>query len=235
MKPEIFRKFYFVMLCAFIAIFLVSCDDSADDDSLPVTPAPVTLAYSVYAGEDADGKWATFAFMDEDTVYYFPDNAAHYDWTYSYNETGKSGFITKQGSSGAAPGEFTLSDDEKFIIFGDYCETQGQRQFSRVRDKDVVDDPVPFSVGALPADIDGTVWAATAYRTRDWTTLTVTATDGVSGTIDVAHSFDCTSYPRAYSAYAYDTQTTLYYVGPFKIDENGFTFLNFYGHGVPNT
>jgi hypothetical protein len=103
-----------------------------------------------------------------------------------------------------------------------------------VRDTDAVDEEkVPFTYTALNAasDIDGTVWAGTALRTKDWTTLTITAANAASGTIQVSHSFDCTSNPRAYSNYAYNTETNLAYIGPFKISGDTFTLLNFYGHG----
>jgi hypothetical protein len=110
---------------------------------------------------------------------------------------------------------------------------QRERSFHRVRDADAVDEEeIPFTYAPLAAgsSIDRTVWAGTALRTRDWTTLTVTAGDGAAGIIQVSHSFDCTSNVRAYSAYAYDQETVLEYTGPFRINGDTFTFLNFYGH-----
>jgi hypothetical protein len=215
-----------------LSLQLTACGDPAQDNS-----PSVDLTDAVYADEDVDGKWATFAFIDEDTVYYFPDNAVCYNGTYAY--TGSSaGLIapvkTQTGETGAAPGAFTISMDKKTIIFTNYLGTQGERSFKRVRDTDAVDEEeIPFTYTALDAasNLDGTVWAGTALRTKDWTTLTITAVDAASGTIQVSHSFDCTSNPRAYSDYAYNTETDLVYIGPFRIEGSNFTFLNFYGHG----
>ena len=103
-----------------------------------------------------------------------------------------------------------------------------------MRGADAVDDEVPFVFEPLkPGEsLDGTVWAATAYRTNDWTTLAVTSTGAANeGTIDVSHSFDCTSFPRFYENYGYNVQSTLSYIGDFKINGDNFTFIDFYGHG----
>jgi hypothetical protein len=229
----------------FLSLLLPACDNSPDSTEVPdLVDAPPDLVDTVYAGEDDNGKWATFAFIDEDTVYYFPDNARCYDGTYAYS--GGSGGIThikdvtppastsKGDPVEGVPGAFTISPDGQTITFADYL-AQGKRSFKRVRDADAVDEAVPFTYTPLASgdSLDGTVWAATAYRTKDWTTLTVTDLDSnaATGTIQVSHSFDCTSYPRIYSNYAYDTESTLAYIGPFKITGDRFTFLDFYGHG----
>jgi hypothetical protein len=224
-----------------LSLFLPACDNS-----LPATypPSyPPALTNTVYAGEDAAGAWATFAFIvnddDEEILYYFPDNVGCYEGAYSYAEgSGQITEIAFQMSRAehdpltSVPGAFTISEDGKTMAFAAYL-TQGPRSFKRVRDGDAVDDEVPFSYAPLAAgdSLDGTVWAATAFRTKDWTTLTVTATDPAAGTIQVSHSFDCTSYPRAYTDYAYDQPSTLAYIGPFRLKGDNFTFLNFYGHG----
>jgi hypothetical protein len=187
----------------------------------------------VFAGEDGDGKWVTIAFIDGEKVYYFPDNAAHYNWPYTYDGLGNGAIANPDAGEGASPGAFTLSADGMAMTFNAY-RGQGRRSFKRTRGPDGEDEEVPFTLGALPGDLDGTVWAATGYRTKDWTTLTITATaeSADAGEIQVSHSFDCTSFPRKYTGYAYNTQTTLAYIGPFIINGDNFTFLNFYGHGA---
>jgi hypothetical protein len=220
-----------------LGLLLPACDGSPDSRAAAYPPH---LVNTVYAGEDSEGAWATFAFMDEDTVYYFPDNAGCYDGTYAYADG--SGRITdlspsqqmklKSDPLEIVPGAFAISADGKTITFAAYL-SRGERSFQRVRDADDVDEEVPFTYTPLGEgdSLDGTVWAATAYRTKDWTTLTVTASRTASGTIQVSHSFDCTSYPRNYAKYEYDTETDLDYIGPFRINGDNFTFLDFYGHG----
>jgi hypothetical protein len=220
-----------------LSLLLPACDNSPGSTEASYPP---DLVDTVYAGEDAGGNWATFAFINEDTVYYFPDNASCYDGTYTYS--GGSGQITDVGPQNStakndpvetAPGTFTLNGEGKTITFTAYLGTQGERSFKRVRGSNAVDEKVPFTYRPLAEgeSLDGTVWAATAYRTKDWTTLTVTASRTASGTIQVSHSFDCTSFPRVYANYEYDTETTLAYIGPFRIKGDNFTFLDFYGHG----
>ncbi|MDR0552270.1 MAG: hypothetical protein LBG72_09725 [Spirochaetaceae bacterium] len=236
------------LLCALLC---ASCGDGAFTDGTE----EISLAWSVYAGEDAEGNWATFAFVEsvndeeqsEDTVYFFPDNALCYSGTYTCKQTAGTGAfggalsgniaaITPAGrnppAQGAPPGAFTLSADEKTITFTNYRGQQVVRSFKRVRRKNAVDELAPFTYGALPENLDGTVWAATAFRTKDWTTLTIKAGAAAGGgTIQVSHSFDCTSFPRAYSGYAYNTEIELDYIGPFIIKDDIFTFQDFYGHG----
>ncbi|MDR2375390.1 MAG: hypothetical protein LBD96_03015 [Treponema sp.] len=221
-----------------LGLLLPACDDSPDSTGASYPP---DLVDTVYAGEDDEGAWVTFAFIDEGTVYYFPDNAGCYDGTYDYADgSGRITAVTPRNQTAkdnpveTGPGAFTISADGKTITFAGYL-VQGERSFKRVRDADAVDEDVPFTYTPLTAgkSLNGTVWAATAYRTKDWTTLTITDLDSnaATGTIQVSHSFDCTSFPRIYSNYAYDTESTLAYIGPFKIKGNSFTFLDFYGHG----
>jgi hypothetical protein len=208
---------------------------------------PESLAWSVYAGEDAAGLWATFAFTKDedgaDVLYYFPDNAACYSGGYSC--AGGRGAVTTitshtMTSAGApppppevpAPGAFVISPDEKTITFVNYGG-KGERSFPRRRSKGGSrehDDPPPV-FPSPPGSLDGTVWAATAYRSRDWTTLVASAESESAGSITVSHSFDCTSYPRRYGDYHYDAESNLSYIGPFKVSGSSFTFLDFYGHG----
>jgi hypothetical protein len=246
---EVFMK-NLLLLAA--ALFVLGCSETADKEK-----TNESLAYSVYAGTDAAGSWATFAFTkdedNKDVVYYFPDNAACYFGGYEYFADGSGSIMRVEGAArsgaepgapGPAPGPFTISADGKTITFGAYTGTgtMAAASFPRRRGKGgdrSADDPPPAGLAAAAAgqSLDGTVWAATAYRTRDWTTLVITGAGGnpAAGTITVSHSFDCTSFPRIYTDYAYDQNSTLAYIGPFTVSGNPsgdvFTFLNFYGHG----
>jgi hypothetical protein len=241
------KRYFFALAFVTAALFVLGCSEPADKEK-----TNESLAYSVYAGPDAAGSWATFAFTKdgdgEDVLYYFPDNAACYDAAYVYSAG--SGAVTeiravnqaaKDAPTAATPGAFTISADEKTITFTSYAGGGGQT-FVRRRGKGgdrSADDPPPADLTPLAAgqSLDGTVWAATAYRTRDWTTLVITGADGnpAAGTITVSHSFDCTSFPRIYTDYAYGQNSTLAYIGPFTVSGNPsgdvFTFLDFYGHG----
>ena len=230
------KKILSVMLLLAALLALSCANPAAEEDPPPPSGNTdgASLANTVFAGEDAEAKWVTIAFIDGEKAYYFPDNAAHYNWRYTYDGLG-NGSIIKLGEGDApSPGAFTLSADGMAMTFSAYLE-QGERSFKRTRGPDGEDDEVPFTYGALTGDLDGTVWAATAYRTKDWTTLTITAESADAGEIQVSHSFDCTSFPRKYTGYAYNTQTTLAYIGPFIINGDNFTFLNFYGHGAQIT
>jgi hypothetical protein len=226
------------VLCGVILLFMLfTLFAACPEAGINVTDngdLPDSLADTVYAGEDASGNWATFAFIDESKVYFFPDNTAHHDLAYTCAPDG-TGEIT--GEAGTVPGAFRLSADGKTITFTNYLGSQGQRDFKRLRQAGGIDDAIPFTYTPLkPGDsLDKTVWAATGFRTQDWTTLTVSSTGGTLGTIQVSHSFDCTSFPRTYTGYAYNTETTLSYIGPFIVKGGAggdvFTFQNFYGHG----
>ena len=236
---------------ALLAALVSGCSDSQEDGGVE---APASLGYSVYAGEDAAGSWSTFAFTKDedgkDAVYYFPNNADCYYGGYDYSGgSGAIGEVTSaiMTSAGAgpappeipAPGAFTISAGDGTITFTAYAGG-GAQVFRRVRDvggNRVDDDPPPSDLKPLAAgdSLDGTVWAATAYRTRDWTTLSVTAGTVSVGTVNVSHSFDCTSYPRQYGNYVYGAKSDLDYIGPFTVSGtltgDKWTFLNFYGHG----
>jgi hypothetical protein len=220
-------------------LVLPACDNPAQEEPGKTGGGSDSLANVVYAGPDAEGNWATFAFYDEDTVYYFPDNRFCATGTYVYDAEKAAGEISQvigtkpPNDQFDSPGSFGIDDDDLTITFADYRGLGSPRTFRRVRDAEALDDEVPFAFDALKSgdSLDGTVWAATGYRTKDWTTLTITSKDSANkGTIDVSHSFDCTSFPRAYANYKYNTESTLDYIGPFKINGDNFTFLNFYGH-----
>jgi hypothetical protein len=239
-----------IALCCVLLLAAAGCSGSGTEPE--GGGGNESLAYSVYAGEAAGGSWATFAFTKDDegkdVVYYFPDNAASYFGEYRYNSGDKSGEIPEitaaprnqaDGPPCPAPGAFTISPDEKTITFGAYTGG-GPQTFPRRRGRGgdrSADDPPPSNLTPLTSgeSLNGTVWAATAYRTRDWTTLAVTAQSAAAGTITVSHSFDCTSFPRDYSNYAYNAESTLSYIGPFTVSTKAggdkFTFLDFYGHG----
>jgi hypothetical protein len=238
------------LLIAALALAILGCSDATSGTD--TENGSESLAWSVYAGEDAAGSWATFAFTKDednmDVVYYFPDNAACYYGSYEYQANGSGSIMSVKGAArsssetgapGPVPGLFVISADGKTITFSDYAG-EGSRSFPRRRGKGgerEADDPPPAGLNAVAASLDGTVWAATAYRTRDWTTLVVTGMEGnpAAGTITVSHSFDCTSFPRNYKNYAYDTASFLDYIGTFSVTAKSgmdeFTFLNFYGHG----
>jgi hypothetical protein len=241
------KRKIFLTAAAALAGLLAGCEDSSEDGR-----EPASLAYSVYAGPDAAGSWSTFAFTKdgdgEDVLYYFPDNVACYDAGYVYYGEDGSGSVAepravnqsaKNRPPAAAPGAFTISADEKTITFTSYAGG-GRQTFVRRRGRGgdrSDDDPPPSDLTPLAAgqSLDGTVWAATAYRTRDWTTLSVTAGTVSTGTVDVSHSFDCTSFPRNYANYVYGTESTLNYIGPFVVSGtlagDTWAFLDFYGHG----
>ena len=239
-----------LLLAALLAALVSGCSDSPADGG----GESASLGYSVYAGTDAAGSWSTFAFTKddegEDAVYYFPNNADCYYGGYGYaNGSGSIGAVTPaiMTSAGAgpappdipAPGAFTISADKKTITFTSYAggaaQTFPRRRGAGGNRED--DDPPPSGLTPLAAgeSLDGTVWAATAYRTRDWTTLSITAGTVTAGTVDVSHSSDCTSYPRQYENYAYGANSFLYYIGTFSVSAGAggdkWTFLNFYGHG----
>jgi hypothetical protein len=216
------------LLAALLCLFLPACGDSAQE------PLNSSLENAVYAGEDAAGDWVTFAFTGEGALYCF-SGAAAYGGSYEYGAGAGRVLALRAGNgeTGPSPGAFTMDAGEKVMTFANYAGIQGERSFKRLRDTGAVDEEAPFSYAPLEAgsSIGGTVWAGTALRTKDWTTLTVTALDGESGIIQVSHSFDGTSNSRPYSGYAYGRETDLAYAGPFKIQGDIFRFLNFYGHG----
>lgn len=239
------KKIGFILLCAVVLLAFAACDTLAGTE----TPEEhiAGLGYSVYAGPLAGGEWETFAFTNSDNsdrVYYFPNNKSRNpsgtpyrqsacDWPYVFDVGTLSGSIA--GDADFAPGVFTLNADKTTLTFSNYMGQGSALSLALTRKADGTDVENPFSVNPLSASdsLDQTVWAGTAYRTKDWTTLTVTVTDYMlaRGTIDVSHSFDCTSNPRNYSGYVYNTTTTLEYIGDFKIAGDSFTFDNFYGHG----
>jgi hypothetical protein len=242
MEYLMYRRKIFLTAAA-LAGLLAGCSDSPKDDG----GEPASLAYSVYAGTDAAGSWSTFAFTKDgdgaDVLYYFPDNVACYDAVYVYAAGSGSvaeiravNQVAKDRTPAAAPGAFTISADEKTLTFTGYAGG-GEQSFPRVRGRggDRADDDPPPNLTPLAgtSSLDGTVWAATAYRTRDWTTLSVNAATVSAGTVDVSHSFDCTSFPRNYGNYVYNAQSDLYYIGPFKVSgpPDTWAFLDFYGHG----
>jgi hypothetical protein len=240
MKKNLFFLRLFIGGLLFAGLVFASCGNPAQDGPGTTGGGSASLANVVYAGPDLEGNWATFAFYDEDTLYYFPDNVFCATGPYVYDADRAAGEIPQvfdakpPNAPGIAPGAFAINDDDLTITFTDYAGQGSPQTFRRVRDADVIDDEVPFVFESLgPGDsLDGTVWAATAYRTNDWTTLTVTSTGAINeGSIDVSHSFDCTSFSRLYSNYAYNTQSTLSYIGDFRINGDNFTFINFYGHG----
>jgi uncharacterized protein YceK len=226
---------FFLLIC----LVLSGCGDPLPDDIAKTNGNPESLANAVYAGPDSEGSWTTIAFHDEDTAHYFPGNVFCATGAYTYDPVTAAGDIPRVSYAkppedpGSAPGAFSIGDKGRTITFMDYAG-RGEWAFRRVRGTDLVDDEVPFTFEPLKDgdSLDGTVWAATALRRNDWTTLTVTSKGAINeGAIDVSHSFDCTSFSRAYSNYMYNASSSLEYIGYFKIKDDSFTFLNFYGHG----
>jgi hypothetical protein len=199
-----------------------------------------TLAGMVFAGEDSNGNWMTLAFREENSAACFVADGAeghNFEFSYSYDKSAGSGSIIKNENTSAialfVPGAFELTENSGNLVFGDTGP-----KLLQVRDAEgatVTDLPVPFEVKPLPENgsLDGTVWAATGFRTKDWTTLSIVSpSEPGAGTINISHSFDASSFNRVYTNYDPETQKgTLAYIGEFKIEGDTFVFLNFYGHG----
>ncbi|MDR1909445.1 MAG: hypothetical protein LBQ35_05985 [Spirochaetaceae bacterium] len=243
------KRFLYLTIFIFSLLLPLSCEWAGG--GVEITGGENTecpLVNTVFAGEDSGGVWITVAFRDNTGAACFfaakdgrelpgqPYDGS-YDWTYSYDAKTKAGIITNTtgGREGFAPGSFQLTNTEKTLTFSNFGGA-GELSLLRVRDADAVDEAVPFSdLDELQANLDGTVWAATGFRTKDWTTLSIAADSDNAGTLIVSHSFDVTSFLREYSDYSYSEGSgsgNLSYIGPFTVSGNTFTFTNFYGHGV---
>ncbi|MDR1902152.1 MAG: hypothetical protein LBQ88_07735 [Treponema sp.] len=237
------KKQFLLLLTLISFLFLPLSCDWADGgvEIIDETSGEDLLVDMVFAGEDSAHNWITVAFRPESSAACFfahettGDIYAHANYTYNYDKSTGGSIIgtadTEAGGSDFTPGTFTLQENNSKLVFDDTGLT-----LFRVRDSNAVDLPVPFTVSPLPVSgsLDGTVWAATGFRTKDWTTLSIISSDGTphAGTITVSHSFDTSSLNRAYTDYDPATGVgTLEYIGAFKIESDTFTFLNFYGHG----
>jgi hypothetical protein len=234
-----------LLFCVISLLFLsVSCDWAEGGvEIIDNTPGEDLLVNMVFAGEDSAGNWITVAFREEKSAAcFFAYETTGYDYykanyNYSYDKNTGSGSITDTvGPQGAESngsqftyGAFTIVDSGAKLVF-----VNGTTLLC-VRDAAGMDLPVPFSATNLPSSgsLDGTVWAATGFRTKDWTTLSIVSSGAPdAGTITVSHSFDASSFNRDYSNYDPTTgRGNLAYIGPFEISGDTFTFTNFYGHG----
>jgi hypothetical protein len=227
--------------CAvFFLLLPLSCDWKA---GVEILDGPDVRANMAFAGEDSDGNWATLIFREDNSVIGFLEDGNGssgeggygFDFSYSYDRDANSGSIVKKDDAGQAlslfpGGDFKLEANGSRLVF-----TGAGLRLLQVRDSDA-DLEVPFNnITALPSSgsLDGTVWAATGLRTKDWTTLSIVSPGAPNaGTIAVSHSFDASRFYRAYADYDPETgEGTLAYIGKFKIEGDAFTFLNFYGHG----
>jgi hypothetical protein len=202
---------------------------------------PDIQANMVFAGEESGGNWVTLAFREENSVVCFVEGGGGangqggygFDFSYSYDRDANSGSIAKKDTTGdtaVLPGNnFKLEANR--LVFTDTALT-----LLLVRDSEAKDLAVPFNnIAALPpsGSLDGTVWAATGFRTKDWTTLSIVSpAEPNAGVIGVSHSFDASRFYRSYADYDPATgEGTLNYIGKFKVEGDTFKFLDFYGHG----
>jgi hypothetical protein len=232
------ERFLLLLPAVWFLLFPLSCDWKGGAE---ITDNAHVLADMVFAGEDSNGNWTTLAFKENNSGVYFVagGNEAEYnfDFSYSYDKNANIGNITKNNSAGNAAfftsGDFTLKENGSRLVFSG----TGPRLL-QVRDSNGTDLAVLFDVKPLPpsGSLDGTVWAATGFRTKDWTSLSVASPSPSAphtGTISVFHSFDASNFNRPYADYNPQTgEGTLAYLGAFKIKDDVFTFLNFYGHGA---
>lgn len=234
-----------LLLC--ISAFLLFPLSCGWEGGVEVIDNPDIRADMVFAGEDQDGNWATLAFRfredenERDVVCFAEDgNGANgeggygFSYSYSYDKDANNGSIVKKdetsGTAHFTPGAFKLEANGSRLVF-----TDTGLSLLLVRNSEAKDLSVPFDVEPLPSSgsLDGTVWAATGFRTRDWTTLCIASPSGPNaGTISISHSFDASRFYRSYADYDPATgEGTLAYIGAFKIEGETFTFRNFYGHG----
>jgi len=175
----------------------------------PKPGAPLEVVNSVWAGQTPAANntgWLTITFRAKstsDTSYekdmganvavlsYGQDNSSAV-WDYSYDSTTRTGTGFSNGKSawtGAAttwnPGAFTISSDGNTLTFSNFMG--GPMDFKKVRNTDLtVVSPVPFTLGALAANLVGSVWAGStpAASNTGWMTITfrAKATSGSAGT-----------------------------------------------------
>jgi hypothetical protein len=169
-----------VMLPALLPAFLTGCPtEPGEEENIPLT----SLENTVWAGETPrNGDWATFTFKAGNKVAasFAVDNTTN-EWTCTYDGAAKSGSF-----SGGGLGAFTISKDAKTLVITEYY-AHGLREFKRLRGGDSV-DPVPFTPGALPADLVNTVWAGETPRGGDWATFAFKADGKVVASFAVDNS-----------------------------------------------
>jgi hypothetical protein len=169
------------MMCTGVGMLLVlslgvltGCPTEAEEEeNLPLT----SLEGSVWAGETPQAEntgWLSIIFKENNKVIcaFSADNTTN-EWDYAYDKGTRAGSVSKPGG-GWTPGDFTISEDGKTLTFSSYMGAA--RDYERLRSGDGV-DPVPFTPGALPADLVNTVWGGETPRDGDWATFTF-KTDG---------------------------------------------------------
>ncbi|GHV30309.1 hypothetical protein AGMMS4952_17130 [Spirochaetia bacterium] len=165
-----------------------------------------------------------------------PHNTAHTEYT--YNKNTKAGSIPQPTRASppvtyAAPGAFTITADEKSIVFADFQGSGNPLTLYKL----YPDVGKTFALAPLPADLENTVWAGTGFRSEDWVTLSFRGETGGKD-VEVSHVSDSTQWSRTCNPYDPATKNGVvnYIAGAgFEIRDSDTTLriLNFYGHGVP--
>jgi hypothetical protein len=223
--------------------------------------------------------WATFVFHDKTglegtAVYYFSDHPtdippqqstdpqyrAAVAYTYIVTSTSAGGNITRYTADGGGTYSFQLDPTSKIITitgFDTPAFPSVSIDFQLVasgldEDHDLppaVIEPNPWTPGALPADLDNTVWMGKAPN-GGWLTITLRApTAGTPPTAPITASFSVDNSTNDWTATYYgNTDTTggkggtMTGMGDFDIVTTGsavsqdeLVFINFFGHAKQRT
>jgi hypothetical protein len=219
-----------VLLVLSLSAFMgCSQDDDDGDDS-------GALVNSVWGGSTPQGGgagWLTMTFAKDNKVVcaFSYDNTSN-DWRYVYS--GGSGELSrpdangKPGGTGWTPGAFTLSDDQKTLTFTSYMG--GEREFKRLRSPKGVVEDVLFTLGALPTDLENSVWGG-ENPMGAWTTFTFQGT--ATNKVVVSFSQDNSTNNWDYSYTDGDKTGTMASLNAFTInaEETILSITNFFIHG----
>jgi hypothetical protein len=231
MKKNIFFTGMMILLALSLAFLGCPTEPEEEEKNIPLE----SLVGTVWLGEPAAGDWATLHFQADGKAAFllasvgsFNQSGSNTPWAaYTYNDNAKTGAVTTVDSAlGAAPGSFTISRDTKTLTF-----TNSSLTLKRVRP----DAGNTFTLGALPDDLNGTVWGATnPMQTGGWITLVFTE-DGNAG----AFTHDNTSRIRTVSGYDNTADpkagTIGSGLGAFTINAAGdaLALANMFNHGTP--
>ena len=247
-----------VLVFSFLVLFLLPGCDNGNNSTIigGELDSRSVLVNTIYAGPTPDGGWLTMSFGEktqtgtnppkEIKVYcaYSTDtNTTKYKLyalhDYTYNEIARSGVISRYMDS-EAPGPFTLSEDGKTMIFSSYGESGNPLEFKRVRNSDGIIDDVPFTLGALPADLAGSVWAGEGPREGDWVTAVFTSASRASVSFIFDNStnvYTITTHTHSGGAACDNNGKPQFasYMGPFIISANDTTMTQPEWHNGTHT